>query len=102
MLRTRGLGNSPSLLQRKLEENHGQYWYMKTCHYLADCESIFKSGVISRSTVKDPPPQMPVPKYRWLQTVYACDVSRRIDEVKAAITNTFGTVLKIDSTKKVN
>ncbi|CAH3183649.1 unnamed protein product, partial [Porites evermanni] len=34
-------------------------------------------------------------------TVYCRDVLSRLEEVKAYITSTFGSVLKIDSTKKV-
>ncbi|XP_070402869.1 uncharacterized protein [Nothobranchius furzeri] len=49
-----------------------------------------------------PPPQMPpVPSPVWLLTVYGYDVLMRLDEFKARITSTFGSILKMDSTKKV-
>lgn len=43
----------------------------------------------------------PLPKPKWLLSVYARDVLSRLPEVKAKITSVFGSVLKMDSTKKV-
>ncbi|XP_067117109.1 uncharacterized protein [Osmerus mordax] len=49
-----------------------------------------------------PPPAMPpVPTPVWLLTVYSMDVLSRLDEVKARVTSVFGSILKMDSTKKV-
>ena len=42
-----------------------------------------------------------IPSYAWLLKIYVIDVLQRIDETKAAITSTFGQVLKVDSIKKV-
>ena len=42
-----------------------------------------------------------VPKGPWFLAVYVRDVLSRLDEVKAKITSTFGSVLKMESTKKV-
>ena len=104
LLRCRGLGNSPSQLQRKLQEQHSEAWLQKTAHYLSECQQFARAGdrgLISRPLFDDPPPMSPVPKYQWLLQVYCNDVLQRIDEIKAAITSTFGRVLKLDSTKKV-
>ena len=50
----------------------------------------------------DEPPSLPtLLKAGWLLTVYCSDVLSRIDEVRPYITSTLGSVLKIDSTKKV-
>ena len=49
----------------------------------------------------EPPPLPTLPKAGWLVTVYCRDVLSQVEEVKAYITSTFGSVLKIDSTKKV-
>ena len=43
----------------------------------------------------------PVPTPVWLLTVYSYDVLSRLDEVKARVTSIFGSILKMDSTKKV-
>lgn len=50
---------------------------------------------------KDIPPMPPVSKAPWFLAVYSRDVVGRIQETKAKIKSTFGTVLKMDSTKKV-
>ncbi|XP_053384278.1 uncharacterized protein LOC123536813 [Mercenaria mercenaria] len=104
LLRQRGLGNSASQLQIKLEEQHSEKWLQKTIHYLSACrvyKQASKKGLITSVFFQDPPTRIAVPKYKWFQLVYCQDVMRRADEVKAAITSTFGTVLKIDSTKKI-
>lgn len=43
----------------------------------------------------------PLPSPIWLLTVYGYDVLTRLDEYKARITSTFGSILKMDSTRKV-
>lgn len=50
---------------------------------------------------KEIPPMQPIPKAPWFLAVYVRDVMSRVDETKAKITSTFGTILKLDSTKKV-
>ena len=47
------------------------------------------------------PPYRPVPSPSWLLSVYANDVFSRLGELRAKITSTFGTILKLDSTKRV-
>ena len=101
LLATRGLGNSASQLQHKLEEQHHRQWLTQTVRYLADCKGFVDSKLTASCVFAQPPAQIPTPKYAWLQSVYCIDVMNRIDEVKAAITSTFGTILKMDSTKKV-
>ena len=50
----------------------------------------------------DEAPSLPtLPKAGCLLTVYCREVLSRLEDVKAYITSTFGSVLKIDSTKKV-
>ena len=50
-----------------------------------------------------PPPKLPhVPQYAWLLLVYCHNILSRLEDVKARVTSVFGTVLKMDSTKKVN
>ena len=101
MLATRGLGNSATQLQRKLDEQHHQQWLMKVARYLSDCKGFVNSNLIASMTFADPPAQIPTPRWKWLQAVYCIDVMFRLDEVRAAITSTFGNILKMDSTKKV-
>ncbi|XP_019119722.2 uncharacterized protein LOC109139749 [Larimichthys crocea] len=66
--------------------------------YLGVCEQFLALG----GGRFPPPPQMPpVPSPIWLLTVYGYDILTRLDESKARITSTFGSILKMDSTKKV-
>ena len=97
------LGNSASQLQKKITEQHAEESANRHIRYYTDCKAFNRS--IRRGLVEAeldlPPKNTPVPSYQWFQAVYAEDVLLRLDEVKAAITSTFGRVLKMDSTKKV-
>ncbi|XP_069106499.1 uncharacterized protein [Argopecten irradians] len=104
LLRQRGLGNSSSMVQKQLEELHGDNYLRKVHNYLSACKTFqaaTSSGLLSAMSVEQPPPQTAVPQHRWLMKVYQLDVLQRIDIVKASITSLFGTVLKLDSTKKI-
>lgn len=50
---------------------------------------------------EEPPALKPVPKFKWLLSVYAIDIMNIMDFIKASITSTFGSILKMDSTKKI-
>jgi len=39
--------------------------------------------------------------YSWFLKVYAIDILRRLPEILATCTSSFGSILKIDSTKKI-
>ena len=104
LMRQRGLGNSSSQIQRKLQERHVEVWMQKTAQYLTDCKGInsaVRSGLILPVPFGKIPAMPPVPKHRWLMQVYAQDVLQRLGEIKANITSQYGRVLKMDSTKKV-
>lgn len=61
-----------------------------------------KTGMLRLAApAKNIPSMQPVPSAPWFLAVFVRDVMTRLDEVKAKITSTFGTVLKLDSTKKV-
>lgn len=60
------------------------------------------SGLEHWAAVHFPPEMPPVPSPVWLLTVYSHDVLSRLDEVKARVTSIFGSILKMDSTKKVS
>ncbi|CAM4735070.1 unnamed protein product [Leuciscus chuanchicus] len=91
LLHQRGLGNSSSQVQKKLEEQHSEIWLQKVVQVLL-CLCLSNTHLLC---------SLYVPKHRWLMQVYAQDVLQRLDEVKASITSLFGRVLKMDSTKKV-
>ncbi|KAK3726392.1 hypothetical protein QZH41_016260, partial [Actinostola sp. cb2023] len=104
LLRQRGLGNSSTQLQKKLTEEHSEKYMQRTAQYLTECKyfaTASRSGLIGTIDIQEPPQFVPVPKYRWLLTVYAQDIMARIDYIKASITSICGRVLKMDSTKKI-
>ena len=105
LLRQRGLGNSSTQLQKKLTEQHSEAWLQRTAHYLTDCQGFVEASKKQQIFIpkfEELPASNPVPQAAWLLTVYCQDVLSRVQEVKAAITSTFGRFLKLDSTKKVS
>ncbi|XP_053730492.1 uncharacterized protein LOC128764612 [Synchiropus splendidus] len=94
-LKVRTLGNSATRLHATLVEEHTTAWIHQSHKYLG---VLCKLGV-ERSR---PFPQMhPVPGVSWLLGVYVRDATSRLPETKAKITSVFGSILKMDSTKKV-
>nr|XP_054591764.1 uncharacterized protein LOC129156180 [Nothobranchius furzeri] len=100
MLRSRTLGNSATQLCNTLREQHSDAWMRRAIQYLGVCEQFLALGT-ARGQIAPPPQMPPVPSPVWLLTVYGYDVLTRLDEYKARITSTFGSILKMDSTKKV-
>ncbi|KAK0153860.1 hypothetical protein N1851_004052 [Merluccius polli] len=99
-LRERTRGNSPTQLYHKLCEAHTEAWMRQSMHYLSVMEPFASMGVVRMCT---PPPTLPpVPQYGWLLLVYRHDILSRLEDVKARVTSIFGTILKMDSTKRVN
>ena len=100
-LRSRTLGNSATQLCNTLREQHSDAWMRRAIQYLGVCEQFL--ALCSVRGQFPPPPQMPtLPSPIWLLTVYGYDIMTRLDEYKARITSTFGSILKMDSTKKVS
>ena len=102
-MRFRGVGNSSTHLQTVLANLHCERWMRDCSMYLTDCLSYKKCSVVGDSySIEEPPEQIDVPSVRWLLSVHAKDVVKRLPQLKALITSTYGTILKIDSTKKVS
>ena len=110
-MRGRTVGNTPSAMRNMVHENHTQRYCEKTLQYLADCRAHQERKNEERRCrqqppVKyefDPPPNFkPIPGPTWFQAVHTRDVYDRLDVLRASITSTLGTILKIDSTKKVS
>lgn len=80
-------------------------WMEKSLSYLTDCERLRKarySLMGQTETEFDMVPQMKqFPSAKWFLATYVRDVYQRIDELMAQITSTCGSILKIDSTKKI-
>ncbi|KAE8277795.1 hypothetical protein D5F01_LYC24183 [Larimichthys crocea] len=102
-LRPRTSGNSSSYLQSVIEEAHSDEWARQTIRYLSNCESHMKMAtfVPSAAVHSPPPPFRPLPLAQWFETVHSNDILSHLDEMKGAITSTYGRILKMDSTKKI-
>ncbi len=98
LMRERSLGNSVSMLYHKLCEQHSEDWMERSLQYLTVCHRF--QGTTMRP-VTPPPTMSPVPTAKWLLYVHAEDVRSRYGELKARVTSVFGSILKMDSTKKV-
>ncbi|ROI52211.1 hypothetical protein DPX16_3481 [Anabarilius grahami] len=98
LLRDRTLGNSPARLVRQLKENHREEWLNRLAHYLGEC--FVDRPSLFPVVCQEPPEPINIPTSCWLLSVYGRDILCRIDHIEASITLTFGTILKMDSTKK--
>ncbi|KAK5931582.1 hypothetical protein CesoFtcFv8_000136 [Champsocephalus esox] len=99
-MKGRTLGNSASRLRSFLVEQHTAEWMRRSIHYLNTCRRLLVAGV--QMPPPQPPPQMvPVPSSGWLLSTFVLESFTRIEELKAKVTSTFGSILKMGSTKKV-
>lgn len=104
LLRQRGLGNSSSAVMKQVREQHGESYLNNLQLYLSHCRDFKTSaerGFFAPIQFSEPPPAAAVPRHRWFMKVYQIDVLNRVDYIKAHMTSQFGTVLKMDSTKKI-
>ena len=103
-LRARTLGNSPGAMKHNLQELHSEEHLRKVSQYLHDCDTFrsSRSNLGMSVTTFQPPPQLEMFRSaKWFLAAYVRDVWSRLRTLKAAVTSTFGEILKIDSTKKV-
>ncbi len=86
-------------------EQHSENYLQRVLRFLQAREPFYiqaKRGLLTVAAPdKEVPPMQPVPKAPWFLSVYVRDVMSRLEETKAKLTSTFGSVLKLDSTKKV-
>ncbi|XP_051778448.1 uncharacterized protein LOC127526605 [Erpetoichthys calabaricus] len=100
-MRDRTLDNGANRLRRYLLEEHTRSWILHSKSYLFAFAKFITSGAEPFATPPLPPRMTPVPSAKWLLSVYAREVALRLEETKARITSIFGSILKMDSTKKV-
>ena len=105
-MRSRTLGNSTHALRNIILEMHSEGWIRQNLDYLTRCTKYKKSQqyFYPKATVDFEPVEKDnrdIPTAGWLLSTYSRDVWSRLDLCKAEITSVFGTILKIDSTKKV-
>jgi hypothetical protein len=95
------MGNGPVRIIGQLRENHSEEWLKRVVRYTSECVTFLDNPGLHPLHFQEPPPLAPVPSYKWLLTVYSQDILNRLDHIKASITSTYGSILKMDSTKKV-
>ncbi|XP_045548016.1 uncharacterized protein [Salmo salar] len=100
LMRERTLGNSVTRLYNQLREQHSLTWMSRTLDYLSVCDHFVVPGAAPLRVIP-PPPFLDVPSAQWLLTVHGYDVLFQLEDFKARVTSTFGSILKMDSTKKV-
>ena len=101
LLRERGLGNSPTRVLKQLKENHTEEWLNRVARYTTECLHFLQRPGLFSLSFPEPPEPAVVPSCKWLLSVYSKDILTRLDDIKARITSTYGTIIKMDSTKKV-
>ncbi|XP_031172172.2 uncharacterized protein LOC116061928 isoform X2 [Sander lucioperca] len=101
ILTQKGLGNSPTRVLKQLRENHTEEWLHRVARYTTECVDFLQRPGLLPMAFPEPPEPAVVPSCKWLLSVYSQDILTRVDDIKARITSTYGTILKMDSTKKI-
>ena len=104
LMRSRTLGNSSTSLWNDVTEMHSDEWMRRAVAYLSDCErhKISRKRLgISDVTYATLPLFHNPPCCKWFLATYIRDVWSRLPALKSRITSVYGTILKIDSTKKI-
>lgn len=101
MMWGRTLGNSATALCRQLCVRHREQWVSQSAEYLSVLGKFMSHATDPSRLAAQMPQMVPVPCPGWLLSVYAKDVLTRLPELKARVTSIYGSILKMDSTKKV-
>ena len=102
-LRSRTQGNSPTAFQNILLEIHSEEYLRKCQVYLAECARDKSSRArlhLPPLEYARPPEFKGLPKAAWFLVVYVRDVFERLSVIKCSLASVYGSILKIDSTKK--
>jgi hypothetical protein len=105
LMRSRTLGNSSTSLWNDVTEMHSDEWMRRAVAYLSDCErhkiSRKRLGIPDVTYYATLPLFHNPPCCKWFLATYIRDVWSRLPALKSRITSVYGTILKIDSTKKI-
>ena len=94
LLRERGQGNSPTRVLKQLRENHTEEWLHRVTRFTTECADFLQRPELLPVTFTKPPEPAVVPSCKWLLSVYSQEILTRLEDI-------IGTILKMDSTKKV-
>ncbi|XP_048885476.1 uncharacterized protein LOC125751053 [Brienomyrus brachyistius] len=104
LLRDQTEGNTVVKVWRQIEENHAEEYLRCMDLYTTLLMPLVEPGGIvsaSKQTFKAPPPQREIPSARLLRHAFLLAEADNLRFYRSQILSTFGTVLKMDSTKKV-
>ncbi|KAJ8335568.1 hypothetical protein SKAU_G00389100 [Synaphobranchus kaupii] len=73
----------------------------RLARYTTQCIDFQNRPSLLPVSFQEPPEPTVVPSVKWLLTVYSQDILTRLDDTKARITSTYGSILKLDSTRKI-
>ena len=104
LMRSRTAGNSATALCNNVRELHSEEWLWKSDYYVSACERHMDSrnrlGLPS-CTYDNGPVYVSPPGVKWFMATHIRDIYFRLPWLKACATSVFGTILKVDSTKKI-
>jgi hypothetical protein len=103
-MRARTLGNSTTALCNDIHELQSEEWMRSTVIYLSDCQRHKKEKErlkLPTPVYEAPPTFKSPPTSKWFLAVYIRNVWYRLKTLKASATSIYGTILEIDSTKKI-
>ncbi|XDV45331.1 hypothetical protein PO909_013447 [Leuciscus waleckii] len=104
LLRDRTEGNTMTKVWRQIQENHVEDYLHRKDLYTTLLMTLVKPGGIVPAlghTFEAPPPQRELPSARLLRHAFLLAEANNVQDYRTQILSTFGTVLKMDSTKKV-
>ena len=97
------MGNSPTALRMNVLEVHSEEWLKKQLMYLGDCARAKRGQDLGLPPTEyaEAPPFPFFPTAQWFLAVYVRDVWSRLPSLLASLTSTYGSIIKIDSSKKI-
>ncbi len=104
LMRGRTFGNSPTGVCNEVKEIHSEQWMRQAIAYISDCKRQKTSKErlrLEEVTYPSLPSYKSPPSPKWFLGVYVRDVWSRLQLLKASATSIYGSILKIDSTKKI-
>lgn len=104
LLRDRTEGNTMTKVWRQIQENHYEEYLQRKDLYTTLLMTLLKPGGIVSALghqFEAPPPPRELPSACLLRHAFLLSEASNVQDYRTQILSTFGTVLKMDSTKKV-